>query len=131
MLEMMQIELVLRHQLAVPRRQQPRPNLRAADRAFLAAFARLLPPRRRQGLIVTPQALLRWHRELVCASSFCAWRGRTTLGLPADRRRTAEAGYARLAEHRATPPHQRRPQAGGPTERAKLGSVHPPRPRVC
>jgi putative transposase len=57
--------LVLRHQLAVLRRQQPRPALRAADRAFLAAFARLLPPRRRQGLIVTPQTLLRWHRELV------------------------------------------------------------------
>jgi putative transposase len=57
--------LVLRHQLAVLRRQQPRPTLRAADRAFLAAFARLLPPRRRQGLIVTPQTLLRWHRELV------------------------------------------------------------------
>ena len=57
--------LVLRHQLAVLRRQQPRPPLRAADRAFLAAFARLLPPRRRQGLIVTPQTLLRWHRELV------------------------------------------------------------------
>jgi putative transposase len=57
--------LVLRHQLAVLRRQLPRPTLRAADRAFLAAFARLLPPRRRQGLIVTPQTLSRWHRELV------------------------------------------------------------------
>jgi putative transposase len=56
--------LVRRHQLAVLRRQQPRPTLRAADRALLVAFARLLPPRRRQGLIVTPQTLLRWHREL-------------------------------------------------------------------
>jgi hypothetical protein len=57
--------LVLRHQLAVLGRQQPRPSLRAADRAFLAALARLLPPRRRHGLIVTPQTLLRWRRELV------------------------------------------------------------------
>jgi putative transposase len=56
--------LVLRHQLVVLGRQQPRPSFRAADRAFLAALARMLPGRRRQ-LIVTPQTLLRWHRELV------------------------------------------------------------------
>src|SRR5713226_4024247 len=57
--------LVLRHQLVVLSRQQPRPSLRPADRALLAALARLLPPRRRHGLVVTPQTLLRWHRELV------------------------------------------------------------------
>jgi len=57
--------LVLRHQLVVLGRQQPRPSLRPADRALLAALARLLPPRRRHGLVVTPQTLLRWHRELV------------------------------------------------------------------
>jgi putative transposase len=57
--------LVLRHQLVVLGRQQTRPLLEAADRAFLAALARLLPRRRRRGLIVTPQTLLRWHRELV------------------------------------------------------------------
>src|SRR5213083_2035209 len=55
--------LVLRHQLVVLSRQQPRPSLRPADRALLAALARLLPPRRRHGLVVTPQTLLRWHRE--------------------------------------------------------------------
>src|SRR4029450_4397912 len=57
--------LVLRHQLAVLGRQEPRSPLRPADRAFLAALARLLPWRRRHGLVVTPQTLLRWHRELV------------------------------------------------------------------
>jgi putative transposase len=57
--------LVLRHQLLVLRRRQPRPSFRAADRAFLAALSRMLQPRRRNGLIVTPQTLLRWHRELV------------------------------------------------------------------
>src|SRR5712692_8271266 len=57
--------LVLRHQLVVLSRQQPRPSLRPADRALLAALARLLPLRRRHGLVVTPQTLLRWHRELV------------------------------------------------------------------
>jgi putative transposase len=57
--------LVLRHQLVVLGRQERRPRLRQADRALLAALARLLPPRRRHGLVVTPQTLLRWHRELV------------------------------------------------------------------
>ena len=57
--------LVLRHQLVVLGRQTGRPSLRPSDRAFLAALARVLPRRRRQGLVVTPQTLLRWHRELV------------------------------------------------------------------
>jgi putative transposase len=57
--------LVLRHQLVVLGRQERRPSLRPADRALLAALARLLPPRRRHGLVVTPPTFLRWHRELV------------------------------------------------------------------
>jgi putative transposase len=57
--------LVLRHQLAVLGRQKRRPSLRPADRALLAALAQLLTPARRRGLVVRPQTLLRWHRELV------------------------------------------------------------------
>src|SRR6266545_1924340 len=57
--------LVLRHQVDVLRRQIGRPALRPSDRALLAAAARLLPPARRHGLLVTPQTLLRWHRQLV------------------------------------------------------------------
>jgi putative transposase len=57
--------LVLRHQLVVLGREQRRPMLRPADRALLSALGRLLPPRRRHGLVVRPQTLLRWHRELV------------------------------------------------------------------
>src|SRR5437660_12268838 len=57
--------LVLRHQLVVLGRQQRRPSPRPADRALLAALARLLPAGRRHGLAVTPQTLLGWHRELV------------------------------------------------------------------
>src|SRR6266566_1193801 len=57
--------LVLRHQLSVLTRQHERPKLRPADRAFIAALARLLPHRRRHGFVVAPATLLRWHRELV------------------------------------------------------------------
>jgi len=57
--------LVLRHQLVVLGRQQRRPSLRPADRAFLAALTRVLPRQRRRRLLVTPQTLLGWHRELV------------------------------------------------------------------
>jgi len=56
---------VLRHQLAVLRRRGERPRLKPADLAFIAALARLLPHQRRHRLGVTPQTLLRWHRELV------------------------------------------------------------------
>jgi putative transposase len=60
------VELVLlRHQLSVLARQHQSPRLRPADRAFLAALARLLPRQRRHGFVVTPATLLRWHRELV------------------------------------------------------------------
>src|SRR6266508_5693999 len=59
------VELVLlRHQLGVLARQQRRPTLRPADRAFIAALTRLLPSQRRHGLLVTPATLLRWHRQL-------------------------------------------------------------------
>ena len=57
--------LVLRHQLAVLQRRQPRPRISWTDRAVIAALGRLLPARRRLGLLVTPSTILRWHRHLV------------------------------------------------------------------
>jgi hypothetical protein len=57
--------LVLRHELGILRRQISRPRLRRRDRVFLAAASRLLEGSSWRFFLVTPQTLLRWHRELV------------------------------------------------------------------
>jgi putative transposase len=55
--------LLLRHEVQVLRRQVARPQLRPADRLVLAALAQALP--RVHSLLVEPETVLRWHRELV------------------------------------------------------------------
>ena len=76
--------LVLRHQVALLRRQVRRPDLQPVDRVVLAGLSRLLPRPRWATFLVTPATLLRWHRNLVA----CQWTypsrrpGRPTVTAP-------------------------------------------------
>jgi putative transposase len=86
--------LVLRHQLAVLQRGRPRPRVNWADRALMATLTRVLPSRRRLGLLVTPATILRWHRRLIA----CHWTTQPTRsGRPA-----IPAGVRALAVRLAT-----------------------------
>ena len=80
--------LILRHQLVVLQRRQPcRPGLNWADRALLAILLGVIPKARRHGLrlLVTPDTIVRWHRNIVRRRwAARSMRGKT--GLPATRR---------------------------------------------
>ena len=90
--------LILRHQLAVLQRRQPRrPKLNWADRALLAALPGAIPKARRHGLrlLVTPDTIVRWHRDIVRHRQAArSMRGRA--GRPATRQ-TIRALALRLA----------------------------------
>jgi putative transposase len=95
--------VVLRHELV--RRQAGRAVLRRADRALLAAAGRLLPRRRWTSFFVTPQTLVRWHRQLVARRWAYPSRrpGRPRVGgeigelVPRLARENPRWGYQRIA----------------------------------
>jgi len=78
--------VVLRHELAILRRQRQRPALTTVDRLFLAAASRCLSRDRWRSFIITPATLLRWHRRLVARR----WTYAHRAGRPAMRREIRE-----------------------------------------
>ena len=90
--------LILRHQLAVlQRRQTRRPRLNWADRALLTTLLGVIPKARRQGLqlLVTPDTIVRWHRNIVGRR----WAARSAYGRTGrpPTRRNIQALVRRLA----------------------------------
>jgi putative transposase len=57
--------LVLRHQVAVLRRQVGQARFTWSDRALIALLAGLIPRERWTAFVVTPKTILDWHRRLV------------------------------------------------------------------
>ena len=74
--------VVLRHELAILRRQTRRPAMSWTDRLFLTAASRLLSRAQWRSFMITPATLLRWHRRLVAKR----WTYARRAGRPAIRR---------------------------------------------
>jgi hypothetical protein len=106
--------LILRHQVAVLQRQIKTPRLSWADRAILAALARLMSSGqlRQLRLIISPRTLLRWHARLVGGTG--PTRAARGAG-PGQRRRYGRPSRALARPHR----HRRRwPRGAQPVQRA-------------
>ena len=97
--------LVLRHQLAILRRQASRPRFSWTDRALIAALAGIVPRERWAAFLVTPETILRWHRALVRRHWIYPHRGPGRPALPEETvdlivrlaRENPRWGYLRIA----------------------------------
>jgi hypothetical protein len=119
------------------------PGMRWTDRAVIAALTRLVPARRRLGLLVTPATILRWHRQLLArrCSTKSVRAGRPaipagiralvlrlatenpTCGVPPHPRRTRRTRLPDRRLHRLEDPSRRRDRPLTPRRRSDLGTV--------
>lgn len=111
--------IVLRHELAVLRRQCRRPTFKPADRLFLAAVSRMLPRVSWSSFLVTPSTLLRWHRRLVANHwTYARPRGRPPIAgqvralVMRLARENPRWGYQRIAGELNWALSRQRPQSG-------------------
>ncbi len=72
--------LVLRHQLGVLQRSVKRPRLRQRDRIFWVWLSRLWAEWRSSLIIVTPETVIRWHRDGF--RLYWRWKSRKKPGRP-------------------------------------------------